>query len=415
MYGSFKRNHSPFRSFTTVVVVALACLALPSSALSAAPANDDFSTAIAISGLPFSDSVDTTEATPAFDDPVCAGQGPTVWYAYTAAESVRITADTFGSSYDTTLSAFTGVRGSLFQIACNDDAQGLQSQVQFDVSAGVTYYFMVGAFGGGAGGQLAFHVAPVPPPPSGPANDEFAAATAIDSLPFEDRIDTSQATTADDDPFCSGRGATVWYAITPAGAQRIELNTFGSDYDTTLSVYTGAQGSLSQVACNDDTQGLQSRVRFAASEGVTYYVMVGSFANGPGGQLVFSAQEAPAALSVDVTVNPFGTVSPTQGTATVSGTVTSSRPVFVSLYNGQLKQRQGQIVLHGLFNSLVYADGTVPWTATMTAAERLSGRGNAMFHGGKSEVSLSAFAIDFDGGEQAENHVVAKVVLRSTR
>jgi hypothetical protein len=415
MYGSFKRKHSPFRSFTTVVVVALGCLALVSSAVAAAPANDDFSTAIVISGLPFSDSVDTTQATPAPDDPFCAGQGPTVWYAYTAAESVQITADTFGSSYDTTLSVYAGARGSLFQIACNDDTQGLQSQVQFDVLAGFTYYFMVGAFGGGPGGQLDFHVAPAPPTPGAPANDEFAAATAIGSLPFEDRIDTSHATTADDDPFCSGRGASVWYAITPAEAQRIELNTFGSDYDTTLSVYTGAQGSLIQIACNDDTQGLQSRVRFAASAEVTYYVMVGSFADGPGGQLVFSAQQAPAALSIDVTVNPFGTVSPTQGAATVSGTVTCSRPVFVTIYNGQLKQQQGQIILHGLFNSLVYCDGTVPWTATMTAAERLSGRANAMFHGGKSEVSLSAFATDFDAGEQAEDHLVAKVVLRGTR
>ena len=66
-------------------------------------------------------------------------------------------------------------------------------------------------------------------------------------------------------------------------------NTFGSDYDTTLSVYTYIQGRmLTQIACNDDYDSLQSAVFFHASAGVTYYVMVGAYASGPGGQLTFS-------------------------------------------------------------------------------------------------------------------------------
>jgi hypothetical protein len=45
----------------------------------------------------------------------------------------------------------------------------------------------------------------------------------------------------------------------------IEANTFGSDYDTTLSVYTGSRGALTQIACNDDADLLQSLVRFNAT------------------------------------------------------------------------------------------------------------------------------------------------------
>ena len=57
----------------------------------------------------------------------------------------------------------------------------------------------------------------------------------------------------------------------------IEANTFGSNYDTTLSVYTGSRGSLMQLACNDDSGSLQSRIRFDAVAGTTYYFMVSSF------------------------------------------------------------------------------------------------------------------------------------------
>ena len=60
-------------------------------------------------------------------------------------------------------------------------------------------------------------------------------------------------------PDCSGREPTVWYAFRPSAAVRVEANTFGSDYDTTLSVYTGARGDLAQLAC-DDTGGRQSQV-----------------------------------------------------------------------------------------------------------------------------------------------------------
>ena len=125
-------------------------------AFAAAPSNDDFDDANVISELPFSDAVDTTGATTADDDPDCFGQGPTVWYEFTPEEDVNVRADTVGSDYDTTLSVYTGSRGDLTQIACNEDAVDLQSRVQFEAVAGETYFFMVGAFGGGPGGQLVF-------------------------------------------------------------------------------------------------------------------------------------------------------------------------------------------------------------------------------------------------------------------
>src|SRR6266496_217729 len=89
----------------------------------------------------------------------------------------------------------------------------------------------------------------VPPALAQPANDDFDSAAVIGALPFTDSISTAEATTADDDPFCNGNEHTVWYSFTPTQNERIQADTSGSDYDTTLSVYTGSRGALSQVGC----------------------------------------------------------------------------------------------------------------------------------------------------------------------
>src|SRR3712207_847829 len=85
-----------------------------------------------------------------------------------------------------------------------------------------------------------------------PNNDDFDSATIISSLPFSNSINTVEATTAADDPFCAGNGHTVWYSFTPDEDGEVnaflEANTVGSDYDTTLSVYTGSRGNLEQIA-----------------------------------------------------------------------------------------------------------------------------------------------------------------------
>ena len=72
---------------------------------------------------------------------------------------------------------------------------------------------------------------------------------------------------------------------------RLNVNTFNSDYDTTLTVVTGSPGNFTVIACNDDAQGgSQSQVIINVSAGVTYYFMVEPKAPG-GGNLEFNAQE----------------------------------------------------------------------------------------------------------------------------
>jgi hypothetical protein len=218
-----------------------------------------------------------------------------------------------------------------------------------------------------------------------PSNDDFDAATVIPSLPFSDSISTVEATPAEDDPDCFGTGATVWYSFTPDEDVSVQANTFGSDYDTTLSVYTGSRGSLEQIACNDDFQGVQSLIIFDAIAGQTYFFMVGSFAGGPGGNLVFNVDEAPPPFDVEVSINPTGEVSPRTGQVTVSGTVSCSEDSDIFL-SGEVTQRAGRVTIQGFFFDSVSCAGgeePTPWSVPFEGQ-------NGRFVGGRASVIVVA-------------------------
>ena len=161
--------------------VALFSLALAPTVLAAAPGNDDIGSPTVVGTLPYADGpYDTTEATtgatdPGFCfDPQASPDRSTVWYSFTPAVSDSYRADTLGSVYDTTLYVGTpNGSGGIDVIACNDDASGLQSVVQWTAAANTTYLVMIGTCCGGGvvgeaggGGQLEFHVAVAPPAPT---------------------------------------------------------------------------------------------------------------------------------------------------------------------------------------------------------------------------------------------------------
>jgi hypothetical protein len=119
-----------------------------------------------------------------------------------------------------------------------------------------------------------------------PANDDFDSATVISALPFTDTISTADATTAGDDPSCNGNEHSVWYSFTPTQDLPVRADTSGSDHATSLGVYTGSRGALSEVACASSP----AEVTFDAKAGTTYFFMVASASGAPGGTLVFNLQ-----------------------------------------------------------------------------------------------------------------------------
>ncbi len=124
--------------------------------------------------------------------------------------------------------------------------------------------------------QLTFAASP-------PPNDHLSEATAILGLPYTSTPQNVAAATLE--PNESIRSCTstasndsVWYQYTPTTNQEVAFNTFGSNYDTVLSVWTGTTHPLVELGCNDDTSGnYQSFVHLFLSTGTTYYINIASF------------------------------------------------------------------------------------------------------------------------------------------
>jgi len=128
-----------------------------------------------------------------------------------------------------------------------------------------------------------------------PSNDSCDSPRQIGALPFTDAMDTGLATASASDPVtCTANqdSHSVWYSITPTVNTVYGLDTFNSDYNTVLSVYTGACGALTRVACSDDfgnaiSSPTRSVLTFTASAGTTYLIEVSG--KGSGGSLQLRA------------------------------------------------------------------------------------------------------------------------------
>jgi hypothetical protein len=155
---------------TTLGALGTAALAFAfaSPAQAAPPSNDDFGDALAITA-PGDYTGTVADATSELFEPAHAGSGPaqSVWFAYRARFTGKLSVDTAGSAFDTTLAAYTGSDvGDLHEVASNDDDSvgggPARSQVRFQVRSGRTYRIAVDTFAGqpvtGAGAAYALHV-----------------------------------------------------------------------------------------------------------------------------------------------------------------------------------------------------------------------------------------------------------------
>jgi len=163
-----------------------------------------------------------------------------------------------------------------------------------------------------------------------PANDDFASATVITTLPFGASENTSDATFDPTDPFGCTSNGSVWFAYTPTSNGTIVADTVGSNYDTVLSAWTGTQGALTLHACNDDASGVQSRITLPVTGGTTVYFMVGICCGSGfdgGGPLTFSVDVlVPAANDNFADAIPITTVPFADGRDLSAATTEPSEP-----------------------------------------------------------------------------------------
>jgi PKD repeat protein len=261
------------RAITLGMTLALmASVLIPSAVLAAAPANDSFAQAIPIdvSALPYNAIVDNTEATTEPGEPWgCGPSQHTVWYSMTPDVDGVFVADMVGTGYgDTALTVYTAPSPDLAALSYVGNGCWFfgPSRVTFRAQAGATYYFQAGDTGSG-GGSLHLNVTAVP----APANDDFANATLITSLPFADVVDATASTVepGEPSPSCLVPLNSVWYKITPSTSASLTVNL--PDFWNSVAVYSGqAIDSLTQVSCRN-YGGL---LTFGVQAGVTYYLQL---------------------------------------------------------------------------------------------------------------------------------------------
>lgn len=262
---------------STRKLIYIVLIGLLTSTAFAAPVNDNLTQAIAIPSLPYTNTqaaVDATQENGELASGCLDKAQGSVWYQYTATEAQTVTFDTLGSNYDTVLSIWQGTGHPMTAVDCNDDA-GLQIQSFLTVSLtpGV-YYIQISHFQGD--GNLVLNAKSV----NTMSNDDLANALEIKADAqgnYHHTQLTKEANQEQNEAVAScGKGyqGSVWYQYKPATNQAVVFDTFSSDYNTILSVWTGAAHPLTEMACDDDDSGSDSKLSLALTAGTTYYINV---------------------------------------------------------------------------------------------------------------------------------------------
>ncbi|MDP6538222.1 MAG: hypothetical protein QF903_05905 [Planctomycetota bacterium] len=219
-----------------------------------------------------------------------------VWFCWTAdATGTASMTMCNGASHDTKIAAYPacGCPAAGSALACNDDACGFQSSIQFAVTNQTVYTLQVGSFPGASPGAGSFDLS-ISTGGGSTGSDSCSTPDAIsgDGVFQFDNTSASTGTEGQSESNCfafgtSGIDADVWFDWTAGCSGTTEYTTCGgAGNDTKIAVYpgSGCPASGSSLACNDDTCGLQSSVSFASTAGSTYTLQLGSF---PGGSVGF--------------------------------------------------------------------------------------------------------------------------------
>jgi titin len=120
---------------------------------------------------------------------------------------------------------------------------------------------------------------PPDPAQAAPPNDAFPG-TAVGAVPYSDTQDTTTATPEAGEPFlCGANTMSVWYSFTIPVGGTYAFDTFGSDFATTVNLFTGATiptlGSVGCVGISHNTY--QSLAVFGGAPGTVVRVQVTGF------------------------------------------------------------------------------------------------------------------------------------------
>ena len=255
------------------------------------PANDNFANAAFFTldeSTPFSVNPDLTAATTEAGEPYpgCSyGVYRTVWYSFTPADNGRVSGSYGGNN------PFLGVyTGSSFNGLTSSWCSSWGGGVDFPVSSGTTYFIQLGVnydwAAGGALLNLSFRMAP--------PNDNFANATQMTNLPYEDPIDIFAATVeiGERRPSCGDPYRTVWYTFTPELSKAFTADAGYAWWWSFMAVYKeDSPGEFTEVSCRNDYWG--GSLTFLVESGKKYFIQLGSSNPNDNGTVNFKLMETP--------------------------------------------------------------------------------------------------------------------------
>ena len=154
------------------------------------------------------------------------------------------------------------------------------------------------------------------------ANDLCSGAIVITNSSYTNAQSTARASSfGDPTPDCvAGFGNGVWYQFTAPASGLLIVDTFNSDFDTGLAIYSGVCGGFTPLACNDDSGGQNSSVTIPTTAGVTYSILVGGYGAHVGNLVLHLNHFTPPAFDVQPTNISVIVSSNGAFSTTISGT-----------------------------------------------------------------------------------------------
>jgi PKD repeat protein len=236
------------------------------------PANDNFANTEAITALPYTATVDITDATYEPSEPqACYSMERTVWYSFTPTEDLAIRATTEGSAVSGNINIYHATGPGISDLQFLNCSGGSNNSQPFIAEAGQTYYLQVG-FASWEVGSVQINLEQVLPP----ANDDFASAISIDAFPSTTDFTNSGAMMESGEPGLScdygspSAQSTVWFSFTATQDETISANIFNSTFPPIWAVYTGTSLSeLTELGCR-----YYDNLSWRAIAGQTYYIQI---------------------------------------------------------------------------------------------------------------------------------------------
>ena len=252
------------------------------------PANDEWP-GTTISGLPYAQIVDTSEATrgPHDSDAACTpALAGTVWWNITPEKSANYTVHFETDGFVPWLKVSTNNPDGPTEHYCapavadvSKDAPPTTNDFSFPAEPGVIYHIELGGAsvrGEPDRGVATFRLTETPPP----SNDKIGSARKI-SLPFQTTVDIMGATAPADEPqskclhpnVAEVAANTVWYRYTPADDKAIKILLDSPTIYRFAALWTGTPDSLKEVACGIDLGAqLQGGQKYFIQVGISQFL-----------------------------------------------------------------------------------------------------------------------------------------------